>query len=83
MTNFQELYRRLTDKFWPRFTDFTGWDPDPDQQLMLIIGAFAALFLGFLLIYIRQITRSSKRVARREQTVSEYQQMRRYQNAND
>ena len=83
MSNFQEIYRRWTDGFWRRFTDFTGWDPDPDQQLMIIIGTFVALFLAFLLIYVRQITRSSKRAARREQTVVEYQQMRRYQNADD
>jgi beta-lactamase regulating signal transducer with metallopeptidase domain len=83
MTKYQDTYRRWTDGFWRRFTEFTGWDPDPDQQIMLLIGAFAALFMAFLLVYLRQITKSSKRTARRHQTVDQYQEMRRYQNAHD
>ena len=83
MAEFQQLYRRLTDVFWRKFAGFTGWDPDPDQQILILIGVFSALVLALLALYLRQISRSSKRVTHRNRAVASYQKMRRIQNADN
>ncbi len=83
MTNFEETYRRWTDRFWERFAQLTGWDPSPDMQLKIIGWAFAAIFLAFLLLYVRRIMKKSDKVAKRDKMMANYQTMRRYQNADD
>lgn len=83
MNNFQETYRRWTDRFWERFSDLTGWDPTFEQQLQVLTAAFTVLFLAFLLLYVHRITRKTKRAATRDRMIADYQQMRRYQSAND
>ena len=83
MTNFEEFYRRWSDRFWERFSELTGWDPDPDMQLKILCAAFAAIFLALLLLYVRRIMKKSEKSAKRDKMVANYQTMRRYQNADD
>ena len=83
MANFEELYRRWTDGFWERFTELTGWDPEPQMQLKILAAAVGAIFLAFLLLYIRRVMKKSERATKRDKMVANYQNMRRYQNADD
>jgi hypothetical protein len=83
MANFEDFYRRWTDRLWERFAELTGWDPDPQMQLKILAAAFGAIFLAFLLLYVRRIMKKSERATKRDKMVANYQTMRRYQNADD
>lgn len=83
MANIEDFYRRWTNYFWERFADLTGWDPAPELQLKILGSAFAAIFLGFVLLYVRRIMKKSGRAAKRDQMVADYQKLRRYQTADD
>lgn len=83
MANFEEFAQRWLDRFWERFAKLTGWDPDPQIQLTILAAAFGAIFLAFLLLYVRRIMKNSTRAARRDKVVANYQTLRRYRSADD
>ena len=84
MTNLLEMLEYWIERFWDRFSETTGWDPNPQQQMYLIAAGFAVLFLAFLLVYARRVIRESKLAAKqRDKRVANYQQMRRFQTTDD
>ena len=79
----ERYYRGASDAFWPRFSRFTGWDPNPDQQFTIFVVTIGAFFVVVLLLYLQHIARSAKKHAQRGRSVDRYLQMRRIQSADD
>lgn len=83
MDYIERYYRRVSDAFWPRFTRFTGWDPNPDQQFTILVAMIGAFFVVLLLVYLQHIARSARKHAQRDRSVDRYLQMRKIQSADD